>query len=54
MGMAGRLHPVFRLVAHRTDVAEIGDFDFNRDRQALFRARPDNIFLVKVNYWINP
>jgi hypothetical protein len=38
----------------RQDVAGIGDFDFGRDRQALFGTRPDNIFLVKVNYWINP
>jgi hypothetical protein len=21
---------------------------------ALFRARPDDIFVVKVNYWLNP
>jgi len=38
----------------RSDRAEIGDFEFDRDRSALFRTRPDNIFLVKVNYWINP
>jgi len=31
-----------------------GDFDFGRDRAALFRARPDNVFLLKVNYWFNP
>ena len=30
------------------------DFDFGRDRQALFRAQPDNIFLVKMNYWFTP
>jgi len=38
----------------RQDVAGIGDFDFGRDHQALFGTRPDNIFLVKINYWINP
>ena len=38
----------------RSDVADTGDFEFDRDRSALFRTRPDNIFLVKVNYWINP
>ncbi|HEV7589331.1 MAG TPA: DUF5916 domain-containing protein, partial [Longimicrobium sp.] len=32
----------------------VGDFDFGRDRAALFRARPDNVFLIKVNYWFNP
>ncbi len=29
-----------------------GDFRFNADRAALFREHPDNIFLVKVNYWL--
>ena len=38
----------------RSDFASIGDFSFGRDRQALFGARPDNIFLVKMNYWLNP
>jgi hypothetical protein len=28
-----------------------GDFDFSRDRGALFDAPPDNIFLLKVSYW---
>ena len=36
----------------RSDTAPFGDFDFRRDRQALFRATPDNIFLVKVSYWL--
>lgn len=39
----------------RSDIAPgVGDFDFGRDRSALFRAQPDNIFLIKVNYWISP
>ena len=38
----------------RGDVDPIGDFDFGRDRAALFATRPDNIFLVKLNYWLNP
>lgn len=29
-----------------------GDFDFDRDRAALFRDKPDNVFVVKMNYWI--
>ncbi len=37
----------------RGDVAPYGDFEFGRDQRALFDARPDNIFLVKVNYWFN-
>jgi len=32
----------------------VGDFSFGRDRAALFGARPDNVFLIKVNYWLNP
>jgi hypothetical protein len=35
----------------RQDYENIGDFDFGRDREALWGAPPDNIFVVKVNYW---
>ncbi len=41
----------------RSDFARgegVGDFEWSRDRQALFRAQPDNIFLLKVNYWFTP
>lgn len=38
----------------RSDRAPIGDFAFGRDQRALFATRPDNIFLVKLNYWVNP
>lgn len=38
----------------RSDFQPYGDFDFSRDRRALFGTRPDNIFLVKMNYWLNP
>ncbi|HEU0053236.1 MAG TPA: DUF5916 domain-containing protein, partial [Longimicrobium sp.] len=31
-----------------------GDFRFGRDRRELFNARPDNVFVIKVNYWLNP
>ncbi len=39
---------------NRSDFAPVGDFSLGRDRRALFAAQPDNIFLVKVNYWLNP
>ncbi len=39
---------------NRSNVAPLGDFDFGRDRRALFQTAPDNIFLVKVSYWLNP
>jgi hypothetical protein len=29
-----------------------GDFNFSRDRSALFRDRPTNVFQVKATYWI--
>jgi hypothetical protein len=30
----------------------VGNFELDRDRTALFATHPDNIFLVKVNWWI--
>jgi hypothetical protein len=36
----------------REGSASYGNFDFARERAALFRERPTNIFQVKVNYWI--
>jgi len=39
----------------RSDYAQgIGDFDLSRDQQALFRAPADNVFVLKMNYWISP
>ena len=38
----------------RFDDDVVGDFSLNRDGGALLGARPDNVFLVKVNYWLNP
>lgn len=32
----------------------VGRFDLSRDSRALLGLRPENVFLVKVNYWINP
>ncbi|MEP6904811.1 MAG: DUF5916 domain-containing protein [Gemmatimonadales bacterium] len=37
---------------NRADAVGVGDFDFTRDRQALFNAHPDNIFVVKMNYYL--
>jgi hypothetical protein len=36
----------------RDDFAQVGDFEFGRDLSELFRAKPTNIFLVKVSYWL--
>ena len=31
-----------------------GDFDLERDGRKLFAIRPDNIFVVKMSYWLAP
>ena len=36
----------------RSGQALRGDFDFGRDATEIFRNRPDNIFVVKVSYWL--
>ena len=36
----------------RESQGPVGNFQFSRDRSALFDAKPDNVFLIKVNYWI--
>lgn len=38
----------------RSEEAGYGDFDFGRDGRTLFGIRPDNIFIVKINYWLSP
>ena len=32
----------------------VGRFDLNRDAGDMFEVAPDNIFMVKLNYWLNP
>ena len=34
--------------------AGVDNFDFSRDREALFEAQPDNIFVLKASYWFTP
>ena len=36
----------------RAGSSAFGDFDFSRDNSALWRDRPDNVFLVKATYWL--
>jgi hypothetical protein len=36
----------------RSHTGPDGDLRFGRDRNALFDAKPTNIFLIKVNYWL--
>ena len=36
----------------RTDVAPLGDFEFQRDYSALFHRAPENVFAIKATWWI--
>ena len=36
----------------RSGSAAFGDFDLGRDRAALFRDRPVNVFQLKATYWL--
>jgi hypothetical protein len=37
----------------RSGSAGYGRFDFERDTRAIFEGKPENVFLVKLNYWLN-
>jgi hypothetical protein len=32
----------------------VGSFDLGRDLGGVFAVAPDNVFMIKVNYWLNP
>jgi len=36
----------------RSGSDQFGDFNFSRDRSALFRDKPTNVFQIKGTYWI--
>lgn len=36
----------------RYDRRSFGDLDFGRDRGDMLAIQPDNVFIVKVNYWL--
>ncbi|HUQ19198.1 MAG TPA: DUF5916 domain-containing protein [Gemmatimonadaceae bacterium] len=38
----------------RNSFQPIGEFAFGHDLDKLFGSVPDNIFLIKVSYWLNP
>ncbi|MGH7447005.1 MAG: DUF5916 domain-containing protein, partial [Longimicrobiales bacterium] len=38
----------------RSGTGASGQFDFSRDRAALFEAPPDDVLVIKLSYWINP
>ena len=37
----------------RSETEEIGEFQFNESVSRLFSTEPDNIFMIKVTYWLN-
>jgi hypothetical protein len=36
----------------RYDARPFGDLDFGRDRGDMLAIQPDNVFIIKVNYWL--
>ena len=41
-------------VGHLGGHSRAGRFDLGRDTSDMFDVAPDNIFMIKVNYWLNP
>ena len=37
----------------RSDSADVGTFQFDRSLGRLWDSKPENIFLIKLNYWLN-
>jgi hypothetical protein len=50
-----RLGSTFYVVwtEQRENTLDAGRLRFGRDARALFRAEPDDVFLVKVSYWLS-
>ncbi len=40
--------------ASRENAGTVGDFRLGPDTRALFGLEPDNLFMLKVTYWLNP
>lgn len=38
----------------RSEFDRLGDFDLGRDPRTLFETPADDVFLVKLAYWLNP
>jgi hypothetical protein len=39
---------------NRSSLLQSGAFELGRDAEAMFMSRPDNVLVLKVNYWLNP
>lgn len=49
---AGAPQPEPGATQRRSGTAAVGNLDLGRDVDALFAAKPDNVFLVKMSYWL--
>ena len=38
----------------KADYESRGDFEFGRDVSRLVRVEPDNVYSIKITYWLNP
>jgi hypothetical protein len=38
----------------KADYESRGDFAFGRDVSRLARVEPDNVYSIKITYWLNP
>lgn len=43
-----------RLVGRATEDGDLGRFELGPDTRALFGLKPDNVFMLKATYWLNP
>ena len=43
-----------RLVGAGETIGDVGQFRFGPDTRAMFGLKPDNVFMFKVTYWLNP
>ena len=43
-----------RLVGRASGDSDLGRFEIGPDTRALFGLRPDNVFMLKATYWLNP
>ncbi|CAN5698219.1 hypothetical protein BH23GEM8_BH23GEM8_14510 [soil metagenome] len=52
VGVSARLHTLLRVDAGSERCNTHRNLNFSRDRHELFTAKPNNIFLIKANYWV--
>ena len=53
MGVPPRLEPLRRLATGTEENESFGKFRFSRDFGGVFGVPANNVFLVKLSYWLN-